>query len=79
MLITSEYVSEDARRAGEGLINKFRKMEKKIYEVPGIEVVKFGDITNLMAGSNGQDAVSGVKSDDVTWKDGGFEDDEPDC
>ena len=55
-------------------------MEKKIYEVPVVEAVILRHVSLLMAGSNGQDTVSDVKSDDnIIWQEGGIDDDEPDC
>ncbi len=55
-------------------------MEKRIYVKPEIQSELLMQMNHLLeAGSSGdQNPVSGVQSDDVTWKDGGFEDEEGD-
>ena len=86
MLITSEYVSEGARRAGEGpwggWWGLFLKlvMKKKIYFVPVMKVHELQHKGNMMLEASGEaakglDPNSGLGLD---WQEGGFEDEEGD-
>ena len=52
-------------------------MEKKRYEMPVMKTVKFKNSGRLLYAAS-EVQVKDVDSDEVTWKDGGFDDDEGD-